>query len=131
MPDASRKGDIASGHGCFPPTPAIAGSPNVDIDGIPALRKGDAVAAHGCSKCAPHGRTVSGGSPSVFINGKPLARVGDAVGCGGSLSAGSSTVVADVQAPPSPYSGIYGKSPCTRGCLREAQNRGQAFVTSS
>ena len=40
MSALSRKGDIASGHGCFPPTPAVSASPNVYADGIGALRKG-------------------------------------------------------------------------------------------
>lgn len=92
MPPLSRKGDIASGHGCFPPTPAISASPSVYVDGIPALRKGDAVALHGCGVCPPHPRTVSGGSGNVYINGKPAARKGDAIGCGGSMSGASGTV---------------------------------------
>ena len=127
MPDASRKGDICMGHGCFPPTPAIAGSPNVLIDQIPALRKGDGVAPHGCSNCPPHGRSVSAGSPTVFVNGRPLARVGDGVDCGGSVAAGSGTVVADVQTPPKLRPG--GGGPCVRTCMRDANRKGQAFVT--
>ncbi|WP_299692235.1 PAAR domain-containing protein [uncultured Tateyamaria sp.] len=95
MPKASRKGDICSGHGCFPPTPAIVGSGNVFIESIPALRQGDAVAPHGCSNCPPHGRSVSGGSPTVFVNGKSLARIGDGIGCGGSVAAGAATTFAD------------------------------------
>ncbi|MEY1554067.1 PAAR domain-containing protein [Yoonia sp. R2331] len=132
MPAASRKGDICVGHGCFPPTPSIAGSPNVSIDGIPALRKGDAVAPHGCSNCPPHGRSVSAGSPTVFVNGRPLARIGDGVDCGGSVSAGSGTVTADVQPAPtfSPLRLARG-APCVRECMRDANRKGQAFVTSS
>ena len=42
MPKAARIGDIASAHGCFPPTPIIAGSGDVFISGIPAVRLGDA-----------------------------------------------------------------------------------------
>ena len=95
MPSTSRLNDMCSGHGCFPPTPSIAGSPNVVINGLPALRQGDAVAPHGCGKCAPHGRSVSGGSPTVFVNGRPLARVGDSVDCGGAVAAGSGDVFAD------------------------------------
>ncbi|MBL3566102.1 PAAR domain-containing protein [Rhodovulum sulfidophilum] len=99
MPAASRKGDSGSGHGCFPATPATSGSPDVLIDGIPALRQGDAHAAHGCKDCAPHGRAVSGGSPTVFVNGRPLARVGDSISCGGVVAAGSGTVIADEEGP--------------------------------
>ncbi len=130
MPAASRKGDICVGHGCFPPTPATVGSPNVSFDGIPALRKGDAVAPHGCGNCPPHGRAVSAGSPTVFVNGRPLARVGDGVDCGGSVAAGSGTVTADIQPLPllSPVRLAQG-APCVRECMREANRKGQAFVT--
>lgn len=131
MPKASRKGDMCSGHGCFPPSAAIAGSPDVSIDKIPALRKGDAVAPHGCGKCVPHGRTVSGGSPTVFVNGKALARIGDAINCGGSVSVGSGTTVADEQGPPGlNLRGVFGKSEATRLCMRKANRRGQAFVSA-
>ena len=126
MPAASRKGDICVGHGCFPPTPSVAGSGDVFIDKIPALRKGDAVAPHGCGNCPPHGRSVSAGSPTVFVNGRPLARVGDGVDCGGSVAAGSATVVADVQ--PVPKARVYSRNDCVRQCMREANRKGQAFV---
>ncbi|GHY09153.1 putative PAAR repeat-containing protein [Vibrio cholerae] len=42
MPGAARLGDIGSEHDCFPPTPIIAGSGDVFIDGKPAVRQGDA-----------------------------------------------------------------------------------------
>lgn len=92
MPKASRKTDIASGHGCFPPTPAIVGSPDVGIEGLAALRKGDAVLLHGCGNCPPHGRSVSGGSGTVFINGLAAVRKGDSINCGGSMSGSAATV---------------------------------------
>lgn len=95
MPSISRTGDIASGHGCFPPSPAIAGSPDVNVNGIPALRQGDAVAPHGCSNCPPHPRSVSGGSDSVFVNGRPIARLGDSIDCGGAMDAASGDVFAN------------------------------------
>ncbi|WP_086932062.1 PAAR domain-containing protein [Agarilytica rhodophyticola] len=95
MPAASRKFDIGSGHGCFPPSPATGGSSDVMINNIPALRKGDSVLLHACGNCPPHGRSVSAGSPTVYVNGKPLARVGDGINCGGSMSAGSGDVFAD------------------------------------
>ncbi|EGU35627.1 PAAR domain-containing protein [Vibrio scophthalmi] len=81
MPKAARIGDIASAHGCFPPTPIIAGSGDVFINGTPAARLGDAAAPHGCP-CPKtphgfHGRAISAGSGSVFINGLPAARADD------------------------------------------------------
>ncbi len=92
MPSASRKGDTGSAHGCFPPSNAIEGSPDVSINGQPALRVGDALAAHGCKDCPPHGRAVAAGSASVSINGKPAARIGDSIDCGGAMAAGSGNV---------------------------------------
>ncbi|MCQ0093435.1 hypothetical protein FGD77_17535 [Roseovarius sp. M141] len=95
MPSTSRKTDNASGHGCFPPSVATVGSPNVDINDVPALRQGDAVAAHGCRSYSPHGRAVAGESPTVSVNGRPLARIGNGIYCGGTMEAGSPNVLAD------------------------------------
>ncbi|WP_082830726.1 PAAR domain-containing protein [Pseudovibrio sp. W74] len=92
MPAAYRKGDIASGHGCFPPTPSVAGSPDVFVNQIAVVRVGDSVAPHGCKKCPSHGRSMSAGSGTVFVNGRAVCRVGDAVACGGSASVGSGDV---------------------------------------
>lgn len=95
MPSSTRLGDIASGHDChFPPTPSIEASPDVNIDGIPAVRQGDAYEPHSCPSCPKpaHPRSLEGGSCSVFINGKPAGRIGDAISCGGAADAGSSTV---------------------------------------
>ena len=95
MPSASRLGDTCSGHDCFPASPAIGGSPNVDINGISGLRQGDAVAPHGCGRCKPHGRSVSDGSPTVYVNGRPLAGIGDGISCGGEVAVGSVDVFSD------------------------------------
>ncbi|WP_296056795.1 type VI secretion system PAAR protein [uncultured Amphritea sp.] len=92
MPKVARSGDIGSGHGCFPPSPIIAGSGDVLIDGIPAARAGDPLAPHGCRKCPPHGRMIAGGSSTVLINGRPAARVGDSISCGGAVATGSGSV---------------------------------------
>lgn len=95
MPPSTRLGDNGSGHAChFPPTPATGASPDVTIDGIPAVRQGDAYAPHGCPSCPepPHPRHLSGGSGSVFINDRPAGRVGDPISCGGMAKTGSGTV---------------------------------------
>ncbi|WP_043081646.1 PAAR domain-containing protein [Pluralibacter gergoviae] len=47
MAGAVRKSDIAKGHGCFPDTPIIEGSPDVFINGRPAARSGDVAAPYG------------------------------------------------------------------------------------
>lgn len=91
MPAASRKGDQCSGHGCFPPRPSTSGSPNVFINGIPALRQDDTYATHCCGDSCHPGKQSSGSS-TVFVNGKPLARVGDSVSCGSVTAQGSSNV---------------------------------------
>ena len=93
MPNAARKGDIGSAHGCFPPSPAIEGSDDVIINNKPAVRLDDAYAAHGCGKCPPHGRKASQGSATVNINGKPAVRIGDSINCGGTAQTGSPNVL--------------------------------------
>jgi uncharacterized Zn-binding protein involved in type VI secretion len=96
---AGRYGDIASGHGCFPPTAVISGSSNVFINLRPSARLSDPVASHGCSSCKPHARNISAGSNSVFINGLPAARVSDAISCGGVVASGSPNVFIGDKAP--------------------------------
>ncbi|AWK81959.1 TPA: type VI secretion system PAAR protein [Photobacterium damselae] len=87
MPKAAKLGDIGTDHDGFPPTPIIAGSSSVMIDGKPAARQGDALAPHAKPKHPPHPRAISQGSGSVFIDGKPAARSGDAIDCGGKVQA--------------------------------------------
>lgn len=84
MPSSTRLGDPGSGHRGHAAAPSVAGSPDVNIDGIPAVRQGDGYAGDDC--------VLSGGSASVFVNGRPAGRVGDALSCGGQAQAGSETV---------------------------------------
>lgn len=95
MPAISRKADLGSNHGPWVPSPAIGGSSDVFVDGMPTLRVGDALVPHVRPGAPPHPRKVSAGSPSVFINGRPAARVGDAIDCGGTMKQGSGTVTCD------------------------------------
>jgi uncharacterized Zn-binding protein involved in type VI secretion len=102
MPAQSRVSDIAhcpaDSHGCpacpHPVTgPAIGGSPDVTVNGLPALRIDDPGLHAAC--CAGGRWTVSAGSGTVFINGKKAARKGDSTkhcGGNGSLKKGSSDV---------------------------------------
>ncbi len=95
MAAAARKGDMCSGHGCWPPRASTSGSPNVFINGKPALRVGDSWAAHTCPSIPEtHASTQAGGSSTVFVNGRGLARIGDAVACGSSVASGSTNVFA-------------------------------------
>jgi len=98
MPPVTRKGDMCTGHGCFPPRNSIGGSGDVFVNGIPAHRQSDGWESHGCP-CprTPHGAhagLLGGGSLSVYANGKPLGRVGDPVDCGSKVASGSSDVFA-------------------------------------
>lgn len=91
VPGAARVGDKsmcpADAHGCpgcahSVVGPAIAGSPDVLINGRPAVRVGDHGIHAAC--CGPNTWTAAQGSPNVFVNGKPIHRLGDVdQHCGG------------------------------------------------
>jgi len=88
-------GDKASCPTCNTPlTPAIEGSPNVFINGKPAMRAGDSYAPGFCPVCLTSvpSRKLEKGSSSVFINGVPAGRIGDALSGGGVVIGGSSNV---------------------------------------
>jgi uncharacterized Zn-binding protein involved in type VI secretion len=91
MPSASRVSDDAGcpsdshgkdccSHGVT--GPAVEGSPDVIINGQPALRLGDPGVHSTC--CGPNTWECVEGSATVFVNGRPKVRVGDATAhCGG------------------------------------------------
>ncbi len=107
MPGGARIGDMAKGtdaHGCKVCThtvtgPAVQGSPDVIVNGKPAVRKGDG-GIHGIC-CGSNTWYAAGGSTTVFINGKPAYRLKDkSVHCGGSgqqISASSDVIIGDSQ----------------------------------
>lgn len=90
---ATRLGDVCSGHDACPPRPLVEGSPNVFINGISAGRQGDLLSAHGCLIHPPHTGVIAQGSTTVFINGRGAGRVGDAVSCGSVMAQGSPNVI--------------------------------------
>lgn len=92
MPAVTRVGDNNTGHDACPPTALSSGSPNVNINGIPAGRVGDPYNPHGCLVHVPHIGNIAAGAPHVFINGKAAGRIGDPVSCGGSVAVGSPNV---------------------------------------
>lgn len=98
-------GDLGSDHEGFPPTPVIAGSPDVMVDGRPAARVGDPLAPHSKPKHSPHPRTITGGSATVMINGKPAAVTGGAISCGGVTVGSGSVVIGDTHTLAS-FSGV-------------------------
>lgn len=91
MPGQARLGDMsqvaADAHGCpacpHPAVgPAIAGSPDVNVNNRPAIRVGDPGMHAAC--CGPNNWTAQAGSATVFINNKASHRLGDAdKHCGG------------------------------------------------
>ena len=100
MPAIARIGDRHTGicsHGgdCCPHAVSgviVAGSSNVNANGIPVARLGDAV-THSCPHCGTG--VVSSVSGTVFANGIGVARLGDSVtypGGGGTIVSASSDV---------------------------------------
>ncbi|KKN86770.1 hypothetical protein LCGC14_0265650 [marine sediment metagenome] len=76
-------GDIGTDHDGFPPTPVIAGSGTVMMDGKPVARVGDPLEPHDKPKHPKHPRAIAQGSGTILIDGKPAALTGHAVDCGG------------------------------------------------
>jgi uncharacterized Zn-binding protein involved in type VI secretion len=84
MPGQARLGDLsevmADAHGCpgcphHCVGPAIQGSPNVFVNGMPAVRVGDKGMHAAC--CGPNMWTAQLGSATVKINGKNAHRKDD------------------------------------------------------
>ena len=94
MPPVVRKGDICTGHGCFPPRNNSSWSPNVFANNKNVHRKGDSWVPHKCGKKS-HGSNLAAGSPNVFANNKAIGRIGDPVACGSSCATGSPNVFAN------------------------------------
>ncbi|MBA3540928.1 MAG: PAAR domain-containing protein [Deltaproteobacteria bacterium] len=102
MPPQCRLGDTsmvpADAHGCVACPhpcvgPAIAGSPDVMVNNMPAIRVDDTGIHMAC--CGPNTWTATKGSSTVFINNKAAHRLGDTdKHCGGSgqMIMGSPTV---------------------------------------
>lgn len=86
--------DICSGHPAgptyFAPRPAIVGSPDVFVDGLPLVRVGDLWAMH-TNLITVHPGTGIVGSMTVFCNGRPVMRIGDPIDCGSVAAMGSTT----------------------------------------
>lgn len=95
MPSVTRQGDLSTGHGSFPPTPATESSGDVFANGSGVVRVGDAYEPHSSPSPSPsHSRAASGGSGTVRVNGKPVHRIGDSIDCGDASAQGSPDVFA-------------------------------------
>lgn len=91
-PPVTRKGDMCTGHGCFPSRPSNQGSPNVFVNTIPVHRESDSWSSHCCVSC--HSSVLASGSSTVFVNGLEMGRIGDPVACGSNVATGSQNVFA-------------------------------------
>jgi uncharacterized Zn-binding protein involved in type VI secretion len=95
MAAASRRGDLSTGHGCFPPTACISASASrTFINGILAQKQGSRFNSHRCGKVTHAGsqRATSSGSSTVFIEGARAVRIGDSIACGDAVAQGSPNV---------------------------------------
>jgi uncharacterized Zn-binding protein involved in type VI secretion len=102
---AARKSDQnacpLTGHGV---NPTVTGSPDVLINGLPALRVGDSTAC---------GDTVTQGIGNILVNGKPIAFLGSATAHGGIIITGSGDVLVGTQhtpaefVPPAPMANLF------------------------
>jgi len=86
--------DMCSGHPAgptyFPPRPAVMGSPDVFVDGLPLVRVGDPWAMH-TNIISVHPGAGIVGSQTVFCNGLPVMRSTDPINCGSIAVMGSPT----------------------------------------
>lgn len=89
----SRLGDIASGHGSFPPTPTITCSHDTFVNNIGVIRRADHARPHSSPSPSPeHQRPICGCSAKTFVNSRGVVRIGDAICCGGLMVQGSHNV---------------------------------------
>ncbi|HIJ12054.1 TPA: PaaR repeat-containing protein, partial [Candidatus Woesearchaeota archaeon] len=79
--EVHRKGDLCTGHDCWPPRPNNQGSPDVFTNDIPQHRITDSWSSHCCGPPC-HGANTIEGSPDVFVNDLKMARKTDDVSCG-------------------------------------------------
>jgi len=80
-PPATRLTDNCTGHGCYPPRPAVSGSENVFTNNLNQVRVTDQYASH-CCDASCHGGILAEGSSTVYINNLPAGRQGDPIDCG-------------------------------------------------
>lgn len=91
---AVRVGDLTTGHGPYPPQLAHEGSPNVFINGQPAMRAYDDWDPHCCpsANICHDGLVITTANKTVLVNGSPLVRIGDYLDCGSVCKEGSPNV---------------------------------------
>lgn len=89
MPPVTRKGDLCTGHGCWPSRPSAEGDNRFMISGAPAHCQGHAWHPHTCPTIPEtHASVLASGSSRFFVDGRQLGRIGDPVACGSSVASG-------------------------------------------
>ncbi|HEY3591737.1 MAG TPA: PAAR domain-containing protein [Buttiauxella sp.] len=78
---------ICSGHGGFPPRPAVTNEPFMTVNGLPVLVAGNMFAVHADIVSSHDGSAIST-RPYFTVNGVPIVCVGDPVSCGSSVATG-------------------------------------------
>jgi hypothetical protein len=85
-----RHGDLNTGHGCWPPSAAIASSTRTYVNNILVHLKGDLYETHCCPSIPECHQDVGVGSSStVYVENKLLRRVDDANTPDGTAAEGS------------------------------------------
>lgn len=95
MTGCVRVGDWNSGHGCWPPSPAILGTaPTVFVNGLQPIMNGDMFLVHACpmppNAHVPHGIATTA---TVFFDGNRPCQIGDPTDCAAVIITGSSNVI--------------------------------------
>lgn len=87
MPAVTRKGDVCTGHSCFPSRPSVQGEPRFIVSGREAHLQSHAWASHCCGPPC-HGSVLAAGSARFTVKGLQLGRIGDPVACGSAVATG-------------------------------------------
>lgn len=87
MPPVTLKGDLCSGHTCWPARPSIEGDDRFTVAGRPVHLQGHGWGPHKCGSNT-HIGTLAAGAGRFTVGGRQLGRVGDPVSCGSKVAQG-------------------------------------------
>lgn len=90
MAAVSLESMMSTGHGCFPPRPAVGPYTSTSFfNGKPIQLLGHTKYAVHCCGPSCHDGTTSGSSSTFFFEGKQVCRIGDDISCGDVIAEGS------------------------------------------
>lgn len=87
MPAVTLKGDLCTGHTCWPPRPSIEGEGAFTVGGREVHCEGHGWGPHKCGSNTHAGKLASGSS-RFTVRGHAIGRVGDPVSCGSKVAQG-------------------------------------------